>query len=134
VAILLSLLLIFSAVAVSLAIVDLQVNFTANFAASQLKGMPTDLKFTGYDIGPGNGALVYRIVMVPFNGTQNMYVLINQPYLGASTRNVYVEMGNDSALNAQEVPVEGFIVVTRQNSTYVLMQPPVCLPGPLWRG
>jgi Zn-dependent protease with chaperone function len=134
VAFLLSLLLIFSAVAVSLAMVNLQVNFTANFAASQLKGMPTDFGVTDYNIGPGNGALFYRVVIVPFNGTQNVYVLVNQPYLGTSTRNIYVEMGNNSTLNAQEIPVEGFIVVTTQNSTYILMQPPVRLPGPVWRG
>ena len=134
VALLLSLLLIFSAVAVSLAMVDLQVRFTANFAASQLKGMPTDFKLTGYDIGPGNGPVFSGVVMVPFNGTQNMCMLVNQPYLGTSTRNTYVEMGNNSALNVQEIPVEVLIVVTPQNSTYVFMQPPAPLPSPVWRG
>jgi len=96
--------------------------------------MPTDFKLTGYDIGPGNGPVFSNVVMVPFNGTQKMYVLINQPYAGTGIRNVYLAMGNNGALNAQEIPVEGFIVVTPQNSTYAFMQPPVPLPGAVWRG
>jgi hypothetical protein len=131
----LSLLLIASAVAVSLAMVDLQVNFTANFAASQyLKALPTDLKLTGYNIGSGNVPWFSGAVMVPFNGMQNMHELINQPYLGTSSRNIYVEMGNNGALDAQEIPVGGFIVVTSQNSTYVFMQPPIRSPGAVWIG
>ena len=115
--------------------VDLQVNFTANFAASQyLRNMPTDFRIAAYDIGSGNGPVFSGIVMVSFNGTQNMRLLVNQPYVGTGARNIYVEMGNNSALNAQEIPVEVFVVVTPQNSTYVFMQPPVRLPDPLWRG
>ena len=133
-AFLLSLLLVASAVAVSLAMVDLQVNFTANFAASQyLKGLPTDLKLTGYETGSGNGTFFYGAVIVPLNGAQNMQLLINQPYSGTSSGNIYVEMGNNHAPNAQEIPVEAFIVVTPQNSTYVFLQSPVRLPGATWK-
>jgi hypothetical protein len=134
-AFLLSLLLISSAAAVSLAMVDLQVNFTANFAASQyLKGLPADFKLTGYDIGSGNGTLFYGGFMVQFNGPQNTPALINQPYFGTGAGNIYVEMGNNGAVNAREIPVEVFVVVTTQNSTYACIQPPISLPSATWRG
>jgi Zn-dependent protease with chaperone function len=129
-AFLLSLLLIASAVAVSLAMVDLQVNFTANFAASQyLRGLPADFKLTSYNVGSGNGTVFYGVGTVHFDGTQNMHELIMQPYLGGSSGNIYVEMGN-----SQENPVLVLIVVSPQNSTYAYIQPPISPHGALWIG
>jgi hypothetical protein len=134
-AFLLSLLLIASAVAASLAMVDLQVNFTATFAPSQsLKALQADLKLTGYDMGSGNVAWFSGPVMVPFNGTQNMHGLINQPYVRTSSRNIYVEMGNNGAFNSQKNPVIVLIVVTPQNSTYAFIQLPISAPRTLWIG
>ena len=134
-AFLLSLLLIASAVAVSLAMVDLQANFTANFAASQSqKALSADLKLTSYDKGSGNVTWFYGAVMVPYNGAQNMNELINQPYLGTSSRNIYVEMGNNGALNSHENLVIVLVVVTPQNSTYAYVHPPISSPGALWIG
>jgi Zn-dependent protease with chaperone function len=134
-AFLLSLLLIASAVAVSLAMVDLQVNFTASFVASQsLKALPADLKLTSYNVGSGNIAWFSGPVMVPFNGTQSMHELINQPYLVTSGRNIYVEMGNNSAFNSPGNPVVVLIVMTPQNSTYFYIQPPISAPRTLWVG
>ena len=134
-AFLLSLLLIFSAVAVSLAMVDLQVNFTANFADSQyLKNMPTDFRIAAYDTGPGNGPVFSGIVMVSFNGTQNMRLLVNQPFLGTSGTNIYMETGNNGALNSQGNRVVVLIVVTPLNSTFACIQPPIAAPGTPWIG
>jgi len=134
-AFLLSLLLIASAVAVSLAMVDLQVNFTANLASPQyLKGLPADLKLTGYDTGSGNGRLFYEVVIVPIGSAQNTQFLVNQPYLGTTAGQIYVEIGNNRVPNEQEIPVEVFIVVASQNSTYVSMQRSVSLPGAVWTG
>jgi len=130
----LSLLLIASAVAVSLAMVDLQVNFTANFAASHsLKALPADL-LTGYDTGSGNVVWFTGAVTVPFNGTQNMHELINQPYLGASSRNIYVETSDDGAYYSLGDRVVVLFVVTPQNSTYAHMQSPIAAPGTPWIG
>jgi len=134
-AFLLSLILIASAVAVSLAMVDLQVNFTANFAASQyLKGLPADLKLTSYEVGSGNGDMFYGGVMMPFNGTQNMHGLISQPYVGTGSGNIYGNMGINDSPYPQNGPVVVLVVVVQQNSTYAYIQPPINAPGARWIG
>jgi Zn-dependent protease with chaperone function len=131
----LSLLLVASAVAVSLAMVDLQVNFTANFAASQsLKALPADLKLTSYDMSSGNATWFASPAMMPFNSAQNMHELVNLPYLGASNGNIYVETGNTSSLNSQGNSIVLLVVVTTQNSTYACVRPPISAPGTLWIG
>ena len=129
-ALVLSLFLIVSAVAVSLAMADLQVNFTAEFTASQyLKAIPSEFTVTGYHIGPGN---VTMFPPSPFDGGQSIHVLIYSPNL--TYRNSYVENGNNYDLNMQEVVVGEFFAMHLQNSSYDPMQATVHLPGSAWMG
>jgi Zn-dependent protease with chaperone function len=131
---LLSVLLIASAVAVSLAMADLQVNFTANFASPQyLKSLPADFKVTSYTMGSGNSMVIYGVATVPFNGTQQTHELINQSPVRTS-RDYYVETGNNGALYPQQVPVQVFFVVPPQNLTYASLQPSSSAPERLWIG
>ncbi len=135
IALVLSLLLICSAVAVSLAMVDLQVNFTANFTASQLRAFPSDFRVTGYQVGPnGNGTLFPGLVAPPFDGTQTMHVLIWCPNPAATARYSYANTGYNPTLNVHVISVAGFVVVSPQNSSYAPMQVSVNQPGMAWFG
>ncbi len=131
-ALVLSFLLIFSAVGISLAMVDLQVNFTANFTASQyLPTFPSNFQVTSYQMGPSNytqfsGAFT-------FNNTQSIHLLIYIPNFPPNFRN-NAEMGYNTAFNAQVIPVGGFFVFYHPNSSYTQMQAPISLPGPVGMG
>lgn len=133
-AFLLSCLLILSAVAVSLVMADLQVNFTADFAVSQYsKGIPYSFNVASYNLNQNNGTLFYGAITDPFNGNQNTPVFIDQLYMVTHSSNIYVEPGSNGALGVQWVPM-GYFVVSSQNSTFASMQAPRFTPEPVWIG
>ena len=133
-AFLLSCLLIVSAVAVSLAMADLQVNFTAGFASSQyLKALPSDFRGVSYNPSLGNGTLFYGWG-TGFNGIQNMTLMSYPSYSGAYPITVSVEAGNNSAYNLQPISMGEFIVVPPQNSTYAITHGSGSMPSPIWIG
>lgn len=126
----LSIFLIISAVAVSLAMADLQVNFTADFAASQvMKTIPTPFIVTGYPLGPSNLTI---LPPAPFNGEQSIHVLIYSPI--PTYRNIYTETGDNAAASGQEIATGEFFIVHSQNSPYPPMQTNDHLPGSTWMG
>ena len=134
-ALVLSFLLIFSAVAVSLAMVDLQVNFTADFAASHyLRAIPSDFRVTGYQMGSFNGTLMPGVAAIPFSDAQSVHVLIYCPDPAARIRTSYAEMADNAGFNSQEISVGGFIVIFPQNPSYAPIQSPISLPGSMWIG
>jgi len=104
IAFLLSLLLIASAMAVTLAMADLQVNFTAT---QYFKPMPNGLRTISYNPGVDNGTASSGVFTPLLNGTQYMNPLTDQPYSGISNENFYVQMSRDGFANSQEVPADG---------------------------
>jgi len=96
--------------------------------------LPADLKLTSYEVGSGNGDVFYGGVMMPFNGTQNLHGLINQPYVGTGSGNIYGNMGINDSPYPQNGPVVVLVVVVQQNSTYAYIQPPINAPGARWIG
>ncbi len=121
----LSFLLIFCAVAVSLAMVDLQVNFTRISTASQYVPFPSNFQLTSYQMSPSNFTQLQGAFTVFFNNPQTMHVLIYSP--NAPRNNA--EMGYNTPFNAQYIPVGAFFVFAHQNSSYWQMQAPTNLPG-----
>ena len=133
IALLLSLMLILSAVAVSLAMADVQLNFTAEFANSQvLKPISSDFTVTGYNLGPGNVTFLPGVVTLPFNNTQTVQALIYQPNLGTNAEHAYVETGNTPPVD-HEIPPGVIIVIPQQTSSYATVQAP-SRPGTIWVG
>ena len=126
-ALVLSMFLIISAVAVSLAMVDLQVNFTAEFTAS--RAIPTDVKVIAYHMGPVN---ITMLPAAPFGGGESIHVLIYSPNL--IYRNSYAETGNNADLSMQEIVAGEFFIMHSQNSSIDPMQAAVYLPGGIWMG
>jgi Zn-dependent protease with chaperone function len=126
-ALVLSMFLIISAVAVSLAMADLQVNFAAEFTAS--RAIPTDFTVTGYHVGPGN---ITILPAAPFDGVESIHVLIYSPNL--IYRNSYAETGNNADLSMHEVVAGEFFIMHSQNSSIDPMQAAVYLPGGIWMG
>jgi Zn-dependent protease with chaperone function len=134
IALLLSLLLILSAIAVSLAMVDLQLNFTADFKATQhLNPFTGKIKGMDYQMASGNATFFPGVFTVPFNGTQPVHVLVYNPDLTASI-GISHEMGYNVAFNTQGIPFGEFIVVPQQDSSWVQMREPASLPAPAWIG
>jgi len=132
-ALLLSLMLILSAVAVSLAMADVQLNFTAEFATSQnLKPSLSDFRMTGFNMGPGNVTFLQGIATTPLSGTQTIHILIYQPNLRTGAGDTYAETGNAPAVG-QEIPLGVIVVIPQQNPSYATVQTP-SLPGTTWVG
>jgi Zn-dependent protease with chaperone function len=129
-AILLSLLLIFSAAGVCLAMADVQLNFTADLKAAQsVNAVTSDFKGLDYQIGSGNVTLCPGVFPVPFNSSQSMHVVIYIPNPAMGDGN-YSNMG----YSAQGTPMGGFIWGPPQNFTYAQMQIPVSPPSAEWIG
>jgi hypothetical protein len=134
IALLLSLLLIFSAIAVSLAMVDLQLNFTADFkAVTYLRPSLGDVQGMDYQMGSVNATFFPGVLAAPFNNTQTVHVLIYSPNQAISPRR-YADGGYNGVYNAQEIPVGEFMLVPPQNSSYSQMQEYVTPPGAVWIG
>jgi Zn-dependent protease with chaperone function len=132
-AFLLSVLLILSAVAVSLMMADLQVNFTADFAASQYLKGPADFKVASYNVNANNETFVYGVFTRHFNSAQGAPVYIDQLYRGTNSGNIYVDTASNGGLGAQGIPV-GFCVVYSGNFTFASTQPPSHQPCAVWIG
>ena len=133
-ALLLSFMLILSAVAVTLAMADLQLNFKAGFANAQyVKSLPTDFKVTGYNWGPANATLLPGVFPPPFNGAQTVHLLVYPSNLGMNAGNAYAATGYVSLGFGQPIPAGGLIVMPRQAPSFVVLQAP-SLPPPAWMG
>lgn len=137
VAVLLSLILILSAVAVSLAMADLQVNFTADLAASQnLKLTPSTFSSSlflpaAYHGGLGGNQSFAPAVMQPqYNATQYMPSVFYRNYSGQNVGN-YVPAFNN-AFQPQHYETQMFTPASQNQTadygaTIIGLHDPTCL-------
>lgn len=134
VALLLSLMLILSAVVVGLAMADLQLNFKADFAnALYQNSLPAGFRVTGYNWAPSNATLLPGAVPPPFGGAQTVHVLIYPPNLGMNAANAYAQTGYVPLGFGQPISAGGVVVMPRQAPSFVVFQAP-SLPPPEWMG
>jgi hypothetical protein len=110
-------------------------NFTANFAASQLKTIPTGFKVASYSAGSGNNASLNGVLLVPLNDTQRVNMLINHDaYLGADARNFYFGTGNDANAYQTQIPFRMFVFVSERGSLNESAYSTDRMPAPVWIG
>jgi hypothetical protein len=134
VALLLSLLLILSAIVVGLVMADVQMNFTADLkAARYIPNVLGNIQGLDYPMGSSNVTMFPGIFNSPFNGTQTAHVLLYSPNPMEDTRYSYSDLGY-ATFNAQQTPEGGLVAIPPQSFSYAEMQAPVSPPSAVWVG
>ena len=134
VTLLLSLLLILSAIVVGLAMADVQLNFTADLkAARYVPSVLGNVQGLDYQMGSSNVTMFPDVFTSPFNGSQTAHVLLYSPIPTENTCDSYSYMGY-AGFNAQQTPEGGLVVVPPQSFSYAEMRASVSPPGAVWIG